>query len=88
MLVLSRKLDEAIRLGEHITVRVLAIKDGQVKLGIEAPKELRVFRSEIYDQVQRQNQAAASVDKDSVIHVAAQLAKLKVPPAEGNTNQE
>ncbi len=88
MLVLSRKLDEEIRIGENITIRVLAVKDGQVKLGIEAPKDLRVFRAEIYNQVQQQNQAAANADKSSVAHVAAQLAKLKTPPAEGNITRE
>jgi len=88
MLVLSRKLDEEIRIGENVIVRVLAVKDGQVKLGVEAPKELRVFRGEIYDQVQRQNQAAAKADKSSVMHVAAQLARLKAPPAEDNTTRE
>jgi len=88
MLVLSRKTDEAIRIGENIIIRVLAVKDGQIKLGIEAPKELRVFRSEIYDQVQRQNQVAAQADKNSVMQVAAQLAKLKAPPPEGNITRE
>ncbi len=44
MLVLARKSKEIIRIGEHITVKVISIRNGQVKLGIEAPRELRVHR--------------------------------------------
>jgi carbon storage regulator len=79
MLVLSRKVEEEIRIGDQITLRVLAIKDGQVKLGITAPREMRVYRSEIYEQVQRQNEAAARAEKSAVIEAAAELAKLRAP---------
>ena len=76
MLVLSRKTDEDIRIGDQIIVRVLAVKDGQVKLGIEAPTIIRVFRGELYRQAQKQNQAAAGVDRTSAAAVAASLTKL------------
>jgi carbon storage regulator len=45
MLVLARKTSETIQIGEHITVKVLSIRGGQVKLGIEAPDGVRVSRS-------------------------------------------
>ena len=86
MLVLSRKIDEEIRIGENIAIRVLAIKEGQVKLGIKAPKDMRVFRTEIYEQVQRQNEAAAKAEKSAVKEVAAQLAKLKPPQTDKQTH--
>lgn len=44
MLVLARKSNELIHIGEHITVKVISIRNGQVKLGIEAPRELKVTR--------------------------------------------
>jgi carbon storage regulator len=44
MLVLARKSNELIRIGDHITVKVISIRNGQVKLGIDAPRELRVTR--------------------------------------------
>jgi carbon storage regulator len=54
MLVLSRKLDEAIQIGQDVSVKLLEIRNGQVKLGIEAPKTLPVHRSEVYRKIQRQ----------------------------------
>jgi carbon storage regulator len=44
MLVLARKASEAIRIGEDITVKVIAIRGGQVKIGIEAPSGIRIVR--------------------------------------------
>ncbi len=76
MLVLSRKTDEDIRIGDQIIVRVLGVKDGQVKLGIEAPRSVRVFRGELYVQAQQENKAAASADRSSAAAVAASLARL------------
>ncbi|HTY01229.1 MAG TPA: carbon storage regulator CsrA [Bacteroidota bacterium] len=76
MLVLSRKVDEDIRIGDQIIVRVLGVKDGQVKLGIEAPRSVRVFRGELYVQAQKENLAAASADRSSAKAVAASLTHL------------
>ncbi len=47
MLVLSRKLGEKIRIGDDITVTVLGVRGGVVKLGIEAPRDVRVLRDEL-----------------------------------------
>ena len=51
MLVLSRKLDQEIRIGENIVVRVIAIKGNQVRLGIVAPAEVPVLREELLAKV-------------------------------------
>ena len=48
MLVLTRKLGEIIRVGEAITVRVLEVKGNQVRLGVEAPADVRIYREEVY----------------------------------------
>lgn len=61
MLVLTRKCDEKITIGDDIVVSVLDIKGSQVKLGIEAPKGVAVHRSEIYERIQDENLLAASV---------------------------
>jgi carbon storage regulator len=61
MLVLTRKSDEKITIGDDIVVSVLEIKGSQVKLGIEAPKGIAVHRSEIYERIQDENLLAASV---------------------------
>jgi carbon storage regulator len=59
MLVLSRKIGEVIAIGDGISVTVLEVKDNKVRLGIEAPKELRIYRQEIYLKVQQENAKAA-----------------------------
>jgi len=58
MLVLARKLDEAIVIGENITVKVVAIENGMVKLGIDAPREISIIRTELIERVRQTNQAA------------------------------
>lgn len=78
MLVLARKVEEEIRIGDQVIVRVLAIKDGQVKIGIEAPRSLRVFRGELYEQALRQNEAAARVERSAASEAAAKLAQLRI----------
>jgi carbon storage regulator len=49
MLVLTRKVGEVIRIGDNITVRVLQARGSQVRLGVEAPSDVRIFREEIYE---------------------------------------
>ena len=61
MLVLTRKSAESIRIGDSIRVVVVEVKDGQVKLGIEAPHDLPVHREEIYLKIQEENVAAAGL---------------------------
>lgn len=58
MLVLTRRLNEAIQIGENIEVKIVAIEGDQVKLGITAPKEIDVHRKEIYLEIQEQNKQA------------------------------
>lgn len=58
MLVLTRKIDEAIMLGEDVKVSVLGIDGDRVRLGIEAPKSLRIFRMELLQQTKDVNKEA------------------------------
>lgn len=61
MLVLTRKEDESIMIGDHIEVKVLSLKENQVKLGVVAPRSVPVHRREIYLAIQAENAQAASV---------------------------
>ena len=47
MLVLSRKTEEEIRIGDEVTIKVLSVKGGVVRLGIDAPRDVSIFRSEL-----------------------------------------
>ena len=67
MLVLSRKLDESIVIGENITIKVVSIEKGMVKLGIDAPKEVSIIRNELLEDIKDANIAASKeVELDDV----------------------
>jgi carbon storage regulator len=59
LLVLSRKENESIIINDDIVIKIVSLKPDQVKLGIVAPKEVKIYRMEIYDEIQKENQAAA-----------------------------
>ncbi|HQH72474.1 MAG TPA: carbon storage regulator CsrA [bacterium] len=59
MLVLSRKRDESIIIGDDVIITVVDIKGEQVKLGVTAPRNVSIHRKEIYESIQQENQAAA-----------------------------
>ncbi len=59
MLVLSRKVNETIRIADNITVTVVAVEGGAVKLGVQAPSAVAVHRGEVYDRIQEENRQAA-----------------------------
>ena len=63
MLVLTRREDESIMIGDDIVVKVLDLKENQVKLGIVAPKSVAVHRQEIYEAIQAENAQAAAPGK-------------------------
>ncbi len=62
MLALSRKKNEALVINNNVEVTVLEIKGEQVKLGISAPREVPVYRKEVYVQIQDANKEAVNVD--------------------------
>jgi carbon storage regulator len=66
MLILTRKTDEKIKIGEDITVTIIEVRGEQVKIGVEAPKEVRVFREEVYALIQAENRAAAAVGSNAL----------------------
>lgn len=58
MLVLTRKNGESIKIGDDIEITIISSKNDQVKIGINAPKNVEVFRQEIYEQILKENQEA------------------------------
>ena len=62
MLALTRKKGESLVLNNDIEVTVLEIRGDHVKLGVKAPREVPVYRKEVYIQIQKENEAAASVE--------------------------
>ncbi|OIU69651.1 carbon storage regulator CsrA [Rossellomorea aquimaris] len=68
MLVLTRKTGEAIQIGEDIEISVVSIKGDQVKLGINAPKNVEIHRKEIYLTIQEEN-AEASKGIDNLFNI-------------------
>ncbi len=65
MLVLSRKKDEKIVIGDNITVMLIEIRGDKVRLGIEAPKEITVHRQEVYDAIKREQVEKRDISVDA-----------------------
>jgi carbon storage regulator len=64
VLVLTRKVDESITIGNHITISVLEVKGNQVKLGIKAPRDVPVNRTEIFESIINENISASEAPMD------------------------
>lgn len=62
MLALTRKKGEALVINNNIEVTILELRGDQIKIGISAPKEVPIYRKEVYLQIQQENQAAGSID--------------------------
>ena len=62
MLALTRKKGESLVIGNNVEIMVLEVRGDQVKIGINAPKEVPVYRKEVYLQIQKENEEAMSVD--------------------------
>ncbi len=75
MLVLARKLDESIVIGDNITVKIISIEKGVVKLGIEAPKEISIIRNELLEDVKDANIAASKEISSDNISLLSKILK-------------
>jgi len=60
MLILTRKIGESINIGHNIKVTVVSFEGGQIRLGIEAPRDVIVHREEVYNKIVEENRLAAS----------------------------
>jgi len=77
MLVLARKVNERIKIGDDIELTIVSISGDIVRIGIDAPKGLKILRNEVFDDIQRQNQEAV---KEAQIQDSVQLLRnIKFP---------
>lgn len=64
MLILTRKTDEEIIIDSEIKIKILSISENQIKIGISAPENIRIFRAEVYERIKNFNiQASSNIDK-------------------------
>lgn len=75
MLILSRKENQKIRIGNDVVINIISISENNVKIGIEADKNVKIYREELYDSIKEQTKLAASKIKESV---SANIKSLKL----------
>ncbi len=73
MLVLTRKTDESIIIGDDIRITVVEVRHDQVKLGITAPRDIPVHREEVYREIQEENRRAVAAEKTPDLRGLADL---------------
>lgn len=74
MLILTRKLNEEIVLNSDIRIKILASSDGQVKLGIDAPQNVKILRAELFDRIKQETEDAINKSTEMIIDIS----RLKV----------
>ncbi|MCS6830699.1 MAG: carbon storage regulator CsrA [Armatimonadota bacterium] len=75
MLVLTRKVNQSIVIGDDIEVVVLEVRGEQVRIGVRAPKTIAVHRKEVYDQIRQENLNAASVSTEDLTSLQTRWAE-------------
>ena len=77
MLILTRKAGEKIRIGDDITIHVVDIGKGNVRIGVDAPKDVAIMRNEVVERIEKENLMAAKRNRNTLIHAASMLKGTK-----------
>lgn len=77
MLILTRKSNESVVVGDQIRVVVVEVKGRQVRLGVEAPEDTKIYRGEIFDRIQAENNRASQVGNADLSSVANLLSQFR-----------
>lgn len=73
MLILTRRIGESLKIGEEIKITLLGIKGNQVRIGIDAPRDVEVHREEIYDKIKRETRKANRKMPEGVLDQASRI---------------
>ncbi len=79
MLVLTRRLNQSIKIGDDVEITVIEVRGDQVRLGVSAPRDVSVHRKEVYLQIQQENQAASQSSAEQVSMEALTQAMQTLP---------
>lgn len=82
MLVLSRRVGESVVIGNDVVVTVLEVRGDIIRIGVDAPREVPVHRSEVFEAIEAANKAAAAPDAAAVSALTAAVAARTTPPPE------
>lgn len=75
MLVLTRRINEVINIGQDIEIVIFDVKDDHVKIGIKAPKEIPIHRQEVFKAILKENELAAQVSKEAAQAVSEAISQ-------------
>lgn len=78
MLVLTRKIGEGIVIGDDISITIVELKGGTVRIGIDAPKDKKIYRQEIFDRIAKENREAANWDMIDLESLSDNITASKV----------
>jgi carbon storage regulator len=79
MLALTRKIGERIVIGDNIVITVVDVKGDNIRLGIDAPKEIKVYRGEIFDAIAMENKDSAVANNKGILTILGDLSVEKFP---------
>lgn len=77
MLVLTRKIGEGILIGDDVTIKIIEMKGGGVRIGIDAPRSKKIYRQEVYDRIIEENKIASQWNMDALDSLSTNLSSEK-----------